>query len=264
MRVTILGSGTSHGVPTIDCMIDDYAHCPMQVCRKAASDPRYRRTRSSLLLEWPEATILVDTSQDFYTQMLRQRVKRIDAVLYTHAHADHIYGLPDIRSYCRAQKGSVDVYGSDETLGALRAAFGYVFEPPENVGGGIPALETHVLTGPTEVAGHTIIPVPVAHGPLQGCQGYRVDGVAYLPDVQSIPPASLELLQGLDLLILNCLRLRPHATHLSLEQSVAYVEALAPRRALFTHMTHDIDPEVHAALLPAGASFAFDGLVLNV
>ena len=125
MRITFLGTGTSHGVPTIECMLDDYARCPAGVCRKAASDPRHRRTRASVVVEANGKHILIDTSQDFREQVLATRLPRVDAVLYTHAHADHIYGLPDIRSYCHVQRGPIEIYGSQETLAILRGSFDY-------------------------------------------------------------------------------------------------------------------------------------------
>lgn len=263
MRVTVLGSGTSHGVPMLDCMLNNYARCPHMVCMKARTEARYRRMRASILVSVDGSSILVDTSQDFREQMLANSVERIDAVVYTHGHADHIYGLPDIRSYCRHQGGAVPIYGSGETLECLRSAFGYVFSPSTFVGGGIPAVEPHLLEGPMLVAGAVVTPVPVEHGPLQGCLGLRIGDTAYIPDVKRIPDASMALLQGLDLLILNCLRLRPHETHLTLEDSLRYVKELAPRRALLTHLSHDIDEDVEGWLLPAGVAFARDGLVVE-
>lgn len=263
MQITFLGTGTSHGVPTIDCLLDDYAHCPHGLCRRAITDPRLRRTRSSIWVQANGTGLLIDTSQDFREQVLAQGVRRIDAVLYTHAHADHIYGLPDIRSHCRHQGGPMPIYGSQETLDTIRGAFRYIFEPPEFVGGGIPAVTPHCLEAPTSLAGLPVIPVPVEHGPLNGCQGYRLGNVAYLPDVKRIPPSSLALLAGLDLLIINCLRQRPHGSHLSLAESLAYVEQLRPRRCLFTHMTHDIDAEIEEAALPPHIRFAHDGMVVT-
>jgi phosphoribosyl 1,2-cyclic phosphate phosphodiesterase len=264
MRITLLGTGTSHGVPTLDCMITDYATCPVGVCLKAATDPRHRRSRCSLLVQTDQAHILIDTSQDFYQQMLDNRVVRIDAVLYTHGHADHIYGLPDIRSYCRRQRGAIDIYGSEETLGILYGAFDYVFVPPAYVGGGIPDLVPHVLDEACLVGDVRVVPIPVTHGSLIGCQGYRLHNMAYIPDVKSIPPESMERLRGLDLLILNCLRQRPHEGHLSLEESLAYAREIAPRRCLLTHLAHDIDYEVDSSRLPDWVSFAHDGQTVEV
>jgi len=263
MRVTFLGTGTSHGVPNIDCMLNDYVRCPRGVCLKAAVDPRHRRTRASILVQTEGVSLLIDTSQDFYQQVLANRVRRIDAVLYTHGHADHIYGLPDIRSYCRHQGEAIDVYGSQETLGILRRAFEYIFDPPAYVGGGIPALRTHLLDGPLLVGGQRVIPVPVQHGTLLGCRGYRLGDLAYIPDAKAIPPDSLRLLEGLDLLILDCLRLRPHGSHLCLSESLAYARQLRPRRCLFTHMTHDIDYQIEERCLPEWVRFAYDGQVVE-
>lgn len=268
MRITLLGSGTSHGVPMLDCMLNGYVRCEHRVCEKALTDPRYRRTRASILVQQAGYNLLVDTSQDFREQMLSNRVARLDAVLFTHAHADHIYGLPDIRSYCAQQRAPIDVYGSADTLSSLHEAFRYIFEPNGYVGGGIPALTEHVLDAAGEVGPLRVAPIHVVHGPLNGCQGYRLEGgavaAAYIPDVKAIPDESLQQLQGLDLLILNCLRPRPHGSHLSLDESLAYATAIAPRRCLFTHMTHDIDPDVHGPLLPSWAAFAHDGQIVEL
>jgi len=264
MRITFLGTGTSHGVPTIDCMITEYAHCPAGVCLKAAVDARYRRTRASIVVETGGAALLIDTSQDFRQQVLSNRVRRIDAVLFTHGHADHIYGLPDIRSHCRQQGDAIDVYGSQETMDVIYGAFDYIFDPPAYVGGGIPQLRTHLMETPLEVLGQRVVPIPVEHGSLVGCQGYRVGDVAYIPDVKVIPAGSLALLEHLDLLILDCLRLRPHGSHLCLSESLAYAQELRPRRCLFTHMTHDIDYQVEERRLPEWVRFAYDGQVVEV
>lgn len=264
MRITFLGTGTSHGVPTIDCMINNYARCPQKVCLKAATDSRHRRTRTSILVETGERAILVDTSQDFRQQVLENQVRRIDSVLYTHGHADHIYGLPDIRSYCRQQEEAIDIHGSAETLRILRRAFHYIFDPPDYEGGGIPKVTPHLFESAADIGRTEVTPLHVEHGSLEGCQGYRLDDVAYIPDVKRIPVETLEKLKGLDLLILNCLRLRPHGSHLCLEESLAYARQLAPSRCLFTHMTHDIDYEIEGNNLPAWVEFAYDGLVVEV
>ncbi|MCE5258513.1 MAG: MBL fold metallo-hydrolase [Chloroflexi bacterium] len=264
MKITFLGTGTSHGVPSIDCMRQQYQRCPHQVCLKAEHDPRYRRMRSSILLELQQYEVLIDTSQDFREQMLRAHVTRLDAVLYTHGHADHIFGLPDTRSYTHRDEPPLPVYASPETMHTLRSSFGYVFDPPTFVGGGIPILAPHVVSTRFTLAGHDIYPIHVEHGPLQGCLGYRIDNTAYIPDVHTIPAAALDMLQGLDLLIINCLRERPHSSHLSLSESLHYAELLAPQLALFTHMTHDIDYALEEPNLPTNVHFAYDGLQLTV
>jgi phosphoribosyl 1,2-cyclic phosphate phosphodiesterase len=266
MRITFLGTGTSHGVPTIDCMLDDYQRCPHGVCRKAEHDPRYRRTRASILVEVDGTCLLIDTSQDFREQMLANRVRQIDAVLYTHGHADHIYGLPDIRSYCRKQDDAIDIYASQETLDILYHCFDYVFHPSAFVGGGIPRLRPHVLESPARVAknGVLVTPIPVQHGALAGSQGYRIGDMAYIPDVKQIPPQSMDLLGGLELLIINCLRITPHASHLSLSESLALAQELRPRHCLFTHMTHDIDYAIEEQSLPPWIRFAYDGQIVTL
>lgn len=264
MRITFLGTGTSHGVPALDCMLENYRRCPHGLCRRAQTDRRLARTRASIAVETGEGVLLIDTSQDFRQQMLESRLSRIDAVLFTHTHADHVQGLPDIRSYCRRRDDPIAIYGSAETLAELCNSFRYVFVPPGNyVGGGVPTLAPRVFAGPRRILGLAVTPVPVEHGPLDGCLGYRLDDVAYIPDVKRIPAASRALLAGLDLLILNCLRPYAHPTHLSLEESLDYVAALSPRRCLLTHMTHNIDPAVHGRLLPKSVAFAYDGLVVQ-
>jgi phosphoribosyl 1,2-cyclic phosphate phosphodiesterase len=259
MQITLLGTGTSHGVPMLDCTITDYATCPREICRKALQDPSYRRTRASLLVQTDTASILIDTSQDFREQMLANRVKRIDAMLYTHSHADHIFGLPDTRSYSQRQRQAIDIYGSQETLDTLTRTFGYAFSRPDYVGGGVPNLTPHTLDDGMSLDGVYVETLPVAHGGLQGCQGYRLGNLAYIPDAKEISDATLARLRGIDLLILNCLRLTPHAGHLSLEESLDYAQRIAPRRCLLTHMAHDIDHQVDSAMLPEWVAFGYDG-----
>lgn len=264
MRITLLGTGTSHGVPMLDCLITNYATCPAKVCLRARYDPSYRRTRASILVQTPEISLLIDTSQDFREQMLANRIKRIDAVLYTHGHADHIYGLPDLRSYSQQQGGPIPLYGSQETLSTLQNAFSYIFSPPEYRGGGIPQVSPHLLEEEYRLGDITIVPLPVVHGPLNGCQGYRLNDVAYIPDVKVIPPSTLERLQGVKVLILNCLRHRPHQGHLSLEESLAYAHAINPERCFLTHIAHDIDYRLETPHLPEWIRFGYDGQVIIV
>ncbi len=264
MRITFLGTGTSHGVPAIDCMLDDYAHCPLDICRKALVDSSYRRTRASILVQTSTSNILIDTSQDFREQMLKNRIKRIDTILYTHAHADHIFGLPDVRSYCRRQNDAIDIYASGKTLQTIKETFDYIFHPPDYLGGGIPSVRPHTLNHRQEIANVTIIPLPVEHGSAPGCQGYRIEDIAYIPDVHTIPEATLEQLQHLNLLIINCLRLRPHSSHLSLQEALSYANQLKPTHCFLTHMSHDIDYRLEQPHLPKWIRFAQDGLVIEV
>lgn len=252
MIVTFLGTGTSTGVPvpTCDCA----------VCR--SGDPRDRRLRPSILLRWPSASVLIDTSTDLRQQALTHRIDRIDAVLYTHSHADHLLGLDDLRLYNWKQRGPIPVYGSATTLKAMRRTFWYVFDenPPEHTR---PAVEQHVVDSPFPLHGETIVPVPVLHGRLP-VLGYRMGKFAYLTDVSAIPETSFALLEGLDLLVLSALRDRPHPTHMTVEQSLAAAERIGARRTLFTHMSHELEHAGTCARLPRGVDLAYDGLEIEI
>ncbi len=266
VNVLLLGTGTSHGVPTIDCMLTGYAGCPQGVCQAAQHDPRHNRTRCSLLVEVGERAILVDTSLDFRQQMLAQRVRRIDAVLFTHSHADHIGGLPDIRSYCSPGQ-ALPIYGSEETFVDLRQRFDYIFNPPEIRGGGIPWLATHIVR-PGEsfsLFGLEVTAAQVEHGSARECFGYRLGPVAYVPDVKVMPEPAKQILRGAEVLILNALRRAPeHSTHLTLDVSIALARELQPKACYFTHMSHDIHYLHDGVGLPANMDFAYDGLKLKI
>jgi phosphoribosyl 1,2-cyclic phosphate phosphodiesterase len=264
MEITFLGTGTSHGVPPIDCMMTGFAKCPKGVCRKALSDPRHSRTRTSVLLNKGGRTLLADVSADFRQQALRCGIRRIDAAALSHGHIDHFGGLPDIRSYTDAAEEPINVYGSSETINTVRQAFPYMFEPRQGRGKGVPRLKMLELTGVTDIAGFKVTPVPVEHGALKECLGLRFDNVGYLPDVKRVSPESEALLKGLDVLILNCLRdEREHPTHLILPQSVELARRLAPKRCYFIHMTHDIDYEVDGKRLDDRMEFSYDGLTVE-
>lgn len=252
MIVTFLGTGTSTGVPVPTC------HCA--VCR--SDDPRDRRLRPSILLRWPSASVLIDTSTDLRQQTLTHRIERIDAVLYTHSHADHLLGLDDLRLYNWKQRGPIPVYGSATTLAAMRRTFWYVFDenPPEHTR---PAVEQHEVDGPFSLHGKTILPVPVLHGRLP-VFGYRLGRFAYLTDVSAIPETSFALLDGLDLLVLSALRDRPHPTHMTVDQSLAAAERIGARRTLFTHMSHELEHAATCARLPRDVDLAYDGLEIEI
>lgn len=265
MKVVFLGTGTSHGVPSIDCMLDNHARCSKGVCAESVYDPRHRRTRSSILVQTQSSSLLVDVTPDFREQMLRERVARIDAVLMTHKHADHLGGIPDIRSYTRKPDQPLDLYGSAETVEAVRNQYGYIFDPDTFVGGGIPRLTTHTVDGPFCVGEQTIVPVPVIHGPLKGCFGYRLGALAYVPDMKEIPESSLQLLQGTDTLILNCLReTHEHSTHMILSQSIDLARRIRPRVCWFIHMCHDIHYRLDKPKLDSWMDFAWDGLSITI
>jgi phosphoribosyl 1,2-cyclic phosphate phosphodiesterase len=253
-RLTFLGSGTSHGVPMIGC---DCA-----VCR--SEDPRDRRFRPSVYLEVEGGpAILVDTSTDLRQQALTFGVRRVDAILMTHSHADHVMGMDEVRRFNVLKGGPIPVFASRATARELKRTFQYVFEPPSEKGGGIPQIELREIDGPFSLDGVRIEPIPLLHGRLP-ILGFRFGSVAYLTDASSIPDAAWPMLEGLDVLILDALRHRPHPTHFSLSEAVAVTERLQPNRAFFTHICHDLGHEVTNRSLPAGIELAYDGLQLAV
>jgi phosphoribosyl 1,2-cyclic phosphate phosphodiesterase len=265
MKITFLGTGTSHGVPPLDCMIDGYAKCQKDVCRLSETDLRHARTRSSLFVEWDGTNILIDASLDFRQQALREKVKKIDAVLITHGHADHIGGLPDLRSYARKKEIPLPVFGSPESMRALRQSFAYMFAPDAFVSGGITNIETRPVDAPFELVGKTIVPLTVEHGPLKGCFGYRLGPLVYIPDMKTISEKELERCSGCEVLVLNCLRSeREHISHLILPQSMAYARRIAPKRCYFIHMCHDIHYEIDKKNLDPCMDFSYDGLHINI
>jgi len=253
LRILVLGSGTSVGVPMVGC------DCP--VCR--SDDPRDQRLRPSILVSYADQNIVVDTTPDFRVQALRAGLRRLDAILFTHAHADHIMGLDDVRPFNFRQQAAIPIYGSTETLHTIRRAFDYVFRDyqPES---SIPRLEIHPLDGePFPLCGLRVIPVPLKHG-RSAVFGYRFGPVAYLTDHSEIPETSLALLSDLEVLFLDALRRRPHPTHTTLEAALAYVERLRPRKAYLTHICHDLKHAETEQLLPPHVRLAYDGLEIVV
>ncbi|HML18733.1 MAG TPA: MBL fold metallo-hydrolase [Bryobacteraceae bacterium] len=253
IHITVLGSGTSSGVPTIGCRCE--------VCSSA--DPRDNRLRPSILIRYDGRTVIVDTTPDFRQQALRARIERLDAILYTHAHADHILGLDDVRPFNYRQRQAIPIYGMEETLGAIQRVFRYAFaeEPAQS---SVPRLDLHVLDGePFDLFGLTVTPIPLVHGSSE-VFGFRFGRAAYLTDHSDIPDESKRKLEGLDVLFLDALRHRPHPTHSTVERSVEWVKELAPRRAFFTHICHDLPHARTEAALPANAHLAYDGLELDV
>lgn len=266
MKLTFLGTGTSHGVPAIDCMLNDYALCPQGVCLASLTDPKHLRKRCSLLIETQGKVILIDTSLDFREQMLSHRVKHIDAVLLTHAHSDHIGGMPDIRSYSRDPE-ALPVYGSEETMGLIRKRFDYIFNPPAILGGGIPALKSIALNNfeSFNLFNLNVTGIKVKHGSMEGCYGYRIGNIGYIPDIKSMSPEAKSRFRNLDLLILNALRRAPeHPTHLTLPESIRLSKELNPKFCYLTHMSHDIHYQIDGSNLPKNIMFAYDGLQILI
>jgi phosphoribosyl 1,2-cyclic phosphate phosphodiesterase len=253
--LTFLGTGTSMGVPTLGC--------DCSVC--TSTDPRNRRTRPSILLEYNAHHVLVDTGPDFHAQALREGIRRVDAVLYTHGHADHVMGFDDLRPLSFRLKDNLPVYADDATANNIERIFEYTFRKEDRYPTSA-QVEIHRID-PTPGSGVNLFGacfrrIPVTHG-RQEITGYRFGDAAYLTDMSDIPAESITLLQGLDVLILDALQHDPHPSHSHLEKSVALVEQLKPRRAFFTHMSHNLDHEATDAKLPPHIRLAYDGLKLT-
>jgi phosphoribosyl 1,2-cyclic phosphate phosphodiesterase len=252
MRVTILGSGTSGGVPMIGCT------CP--VC--TSSDPKNRRLRTSALVEVRDRVLLLDTSTDLREQALRFDVPRVDAVLYTHAHADHVHGVDELRVFNVRHLHEIPCYGNPDTVERLQNYLQYIFDS-EYHESFRPFLSLHAVEGPFSVAGVEVIPVPLFHGRMP-VLGYRIGGCAYLTDVNKIPDASWNLLEGLELLVLDALRPRPHVTHFGLFEAVEAAERIAAGRTVFTHVSHLLDHQETNKGLGKGMELAYDGMTFDL
>jgi phosphoribosyl 1,2-cyclic phosphate phosphodiesterase len=249
--LTVLGSGTSMGVPTIGCKC--------AVC--TSPDPKDRRTRPSILIEYKGHRVLVDTTPDFREQAIRAGICKLDAVLYTHAHADHILGLDDLRPLTYYSSGRLPLYAQEPTLRRIEQVFNYIFEGNYKYGG-LAQVELHLINGPVEIHGVSFVPVPVLHGESEIC-GFRFGSAAYLTDFSDIPEPSMALLQGLDVLFLDALRHTPHPTHSTVANSLALVDRIQPKRAFFTHIAHDLPHAETNAKLPPHVRLAYDGLKLD-
>ncbi len=235
--------------------------CSCATC--TSSDPRDRRLRPSISIRLPDSTsVLVDTTPDLRAQALANRLDRVDAVLFTHDHADHVFGLDDVRRYNAIQRGAIACYGDDRTLRALKRTFSYIFDGPSQPGGGVPQLDLFRIAGEFCLGHETVLPVPIFHGRAL-ILGYRFGPFAYLTDCSGIPESSWPLLEGVQILVLDALRDRPHPTHFTITEALAVVERLAPARSYFTHICHDLPHEATCARLPAGVELAYDGLIVE-
>ncbi|MBI2678809.1 MAG: MBL fold metallo-hydrolase [Candidatus Koribacter versatilis] len=249
--LTVLGSGTSMGVPTIGC---DCA-----VCR--SDDARDRRLRPSVLLEFADRHVLIDTTPDFREQAIRAGIRKLDAVLYTHGHADHILGLDDLRPLSFRHPGRLPLYADAHAARSLRETFGYIFDEANTYASKAQVVLNHIDDA-FDLFGARIEPVRVMHGDDE-IHGFRFGNAAYLTDFSDIPAASKPQLRGLDILFLDALRHKPHPTHSTVENSLKLVEELAPKRAFFTHISHDLPHEETNAGLPPHVRLAHDGLKLE-
>lgn len=264
IRVTMLGTGTSHGVPMIGC---DCATC-------RSDDPRDRRSRPSILIERTGdgpadaaaagvRSILVDTSTDLRAQALAFDVRRVDAILFTHSHADHILGLDEVRRFNMIQKSAIPAYGDARTVADLRQTFAYIFDASTPPGGGIPQITLSTIGGPFVLGGLEIVPVPLLHG-TRPILGFRIGAFAYLTDCSRIPDGSWPLLEGVRVLVLDALRERPHPTHFSVSEAVAAAARIGAEQTFLTHICHDLPHAATCARLPRGVQLAYDGQVLEV
>jgi len=251
LDVTLLGTGTSTGVPV--------PACDCEVCR--SDDPRDHRTRCSLLLGYNGRNILIDTATDLRQQALRENIRRIDAVLFTHTHADHIHGIDDLRPFNFKGTDPIPVYAGPEAVASMERNFAYIFGNDERVGY-CPRLTLQPISGAFELFGLPIVPVPLLHGPGTAL-GFRCGPIAYLTDCSAIPDASLPLLENLDLLILDALRFRPHTSHFNVAEALEQVSRIGAAQTLLTHLSHEILHRKHEKGLPDKVGFAYDGQKLS-
>lgn len=249
--VTILGSGTSTGVPMVGCS------CP--VC--TSDDPHDKRTRSSVLIRYGSSTILIDTSPDLRQQALREKIQGIDAVLFTHSHADHVNGIDDLRGFHFMHQQVIPCFAAPSTLHILLKRFCYIFEEQEG-SGYTPLLDPHSITGEIHISELKIIPVTLPHGNTVSI-GYRIGNFAYLTDCNAIPEDAVDLLQGIEILVLDGLRWNPHPSHFNIETAIAAAQRLAPKRIILTHLSHDVRYADHIKL-PQGVEFAYDGMEFHL
>jgi len=251
--VVFLGTGTSHGVPTIGC------ECG--VCR--SSDPRDKRTRSSIYVVCDDdERVLVDTTPDLRTQALREDIRRVDAVLFTHTHADHVMGLDETRRFNMLSGRAIPVYGDGPALDDIRQMFKYAFVPGAPKGGGVPDLRLFPLGGPFCLGRTEVMPLSIHHGPWN-ILGFRMGRLAYLTDCNGIPAESWSRLHGVEVLVLDALRRTPHPTHFTLDEAMAVARRLGAPQTYFTHIAHDLGHAETCASLPSGMSLAYDGLQVD-
>jgi phosphoribosyl 1,2-cyclic phosphate phosphodiesterase len=256
MRVTMLGCGPSWGVPRIG---GEWGRCD-------PANPKNRRRRVSVLVEEGESVLLIDTSPDLREQLLAAAVRRIDAVLYTHAHADHLHGIDDLRSVNLLMQRAIPVYGSARDLDEIRRRFGYVFDAVKLGRQSAfykPVLEPHAITGPFTAAGVAVLPFAQDHG-FTKTVGLRIGAFAYSTDVVALDEAAFAALAGVDLWIVDCIRRHPHVTHAHLEKTLQWVARVRPKRAVLTHMDESLDYDTLRRELPAGVEPGYDGLVIEL
>lgn len=252
MKILFLGSGTSTGVPAIGCRCN--------ICR--SDNPRNKRTRASILITSNDKNILIDTSTDLRIQALAYSIVRIDAVFFTHAHADHIHGIDDLRSFNLVQGGPIPCFGNLDTMDVIRCKFNYIFDDSAK-SGWVPSLQINVVNGMFNLYGLKVLPITIFHGDMP-ILGYRMDDVAYITDCSEIPDYSMNSLRGMALLILDATRYQPHSKHYGLAQAIEIIEELKPERAVLTHLSHAFDHDKVNSELPTGIELAYDGMEIEI
>jgi len=254
MRVTVLGCGTSTGVPVIGC--------PCDVCR--SGDPRNHRSRSSVVVSEDGQNVLVDTAPELRYQSLAVGLSKVDAVLYTHDHADHIFGMDELRTFNFIMGRSIPVYGNEKVINRIRNVFDYIWDPNAPKGGGLPMITTSVLNGNLDLAGIKVKPLPLWHGE-QLILGFKFgDKLAYMTDCSQVPEETMDEVQDTPVIIIDALRYRPHTTHFSVDQALEVLKVLNPKRAFLTHLSHSLDYHRLRSELPPGVEPAYDGLVVDL
>lgn len=253
MQLTILGSGSSAGTPAIGCQ-----------CSTCVSDnPRNKRTRCSSIITLDSGkTILIDTGPDLRLQALREGITNIDAVLYTHTHADHLHGIDDLRGFCQVNRKQIPLYTHKDAADHIKSKFGYTLREPSDFWD-LPVLSINEVNMPFDLFGATITPIPIMHGRIQ-ISAYRIGNIAYMTDVSAIPEASFALLEGLDLLLIDCLRVKEHPTHINIEQSLDYIGQISAKQSVLIHMTHELEYSALTKKLPKNVSVGYDGMSINV
>jgi phosphoribosyl 1,2-cyclic phosphate phosphodiesterase len=253
MRFTVLGSGTSTGVPSVACQ------CPTCL----SDSPKNKRLRSSLLVQSNQATVVIDSSLDFRQQMLRYNVQSLEGIVYTHHHFDHIGGFDDTRPYAFASGKPLSIFGLAETIRCLEATFPYAFGIVESTGASVPnVLCNEIGELPFTIGDISFVPIPMFHGATLRVNGYRIGNMAYCTDVNHIPESSLERLHGLTTLIIDGLRYEPHPTHFTITEALEVINQLQPKQAYLTHIAHQVEHHAVQATLPRNVALAYDGLVV--
>lgn len=252
MKITILGSGTSSGVP--------YISCSCLVC--VSTNPKNKRLRSSCLFEVDGKNILVDTTPDLRAQALAHQVCRVDAVLYTHTHADHIHGIDDLRTFNFIQQQPIPIYGNRDTIEEIVRRFGYIFAAKAYSPGGKPQLQPLIVEDDFKIGSTSVTTIPLKHGKRDNV-GYRIGNAAWLTDTNGIYEAGYNKLKNLDVLFIDALKKTRHESHNSLEDALSEIEKISPRRAILIHLTHDYDHDIDNSHLPAGVELGYDGMVIE-